>query len=157
MLFPPAENAGMSENLNELKNVVKISVPAQRVKWEIFETPEYKGSGAPGPTDYMTLIAEIELIDLNWFNQFTENTDEVWIAPESARPWLSIYFRAMLEKRGTTLGRQFKCKKFRVEVTKSGRPVEGFVCENNGLVLIHVKLYDSTPKEENNSTATPLP
>lgn len=63
-------------------------------KWEIFGTPEYIG-GAPAPTDYVTLIAEVSSTENDKRNAMPPAGD-IWIAPESARPWLSNNFRTML-------------------------------------------------------------
>ena len=49
-----------STNLAALAEIVDLGFPATSVRYEIFSMPE-PGGGIPGPTDYVTLIAELEL------------------------------------------------------------------------------------------------
>ena len=89
------EVSKVSSDLAALRNVVNFDIKTKSTRWEVFGTPEYTG-GVPGPTDFVTLIAEIEPEDQKFF-EIMPPTGEVWIAPEAARPWLSSTFRSMLE------------------------------------------------------------
>lgn len=94
----------------------------------------------PGPTDYITLVAEIEAPDGSTTARLKESAGNQWVAPESARTWLSPHFQALLKNARADKTALTQCKKYQVEVTKSGRLVEGFACQHEGLLLIHVKL-----------------
>ncbi len=131
------------------QRVVRLSVPAKAIKWEIFGTPEDKGGGAPGPTDYMTLVAEINIADSSSIERLKENAGKVWIAPESARPWLSPYFQMLLKKSDKDLSKIPYCKKYQVELTKTGKLVDGFACEHEGLLLVHVMLLGPSARNRN--------
>ncbi len=148
-MFAADKEDAVSRDIGALQRVVKISVPAKAIKWEIFGTPEDKGGGAPGPTDYVTLVAEVETTDRSWIGRLQESAGKEWIAPESVRPWLSPYFQILLNKSNTDVNKLNNCKKYEVEVTKSGRLVNGFACEHEGLLLIHVKLMGPSAKNPN--------
>lgn len=136
---------GVSDNLAQLRAVIELQVPTKSARWEVFGTPEYKG-GVPGPTDFVTLIAELEL-EKTWINQGMALTGHTYIAPEAARPWLSDGFRIMLEEnRNTTsdLSSKANCRKFNTTLKKSARPVEGFACESAGKILVYLTLQQNT-------------
>lgn len=138
MLAP--EKEGVSRNIAELQATVRLAVPAKAIKWEIFGTPEDTGGFGVGPTDYITLVAELEPSDAQWFASQEGELGHVWIAPESARAWLSDYFRALLIKSDGNMSELKNCKPFQTEMTTSGRIVKGFSCEHDGKLLIHVLL-----------------
>ncbi|WP_426212624.1 hypothetical protein [Massilia sp. TWP1-3-3] len=148
-MFAADKDDAVSRDMRELQQVIKISVPAQAIKWEIFGTPEDKGAGAPGPTDYMTLVAEVTAPDSSWMEHLKDNAGKVWIAPESARPWLSQYFQTLLKTANKNLTNWTHCKKYQVELTKTGKLVDGFACEHEGLLLIHVLLLAPQARDRN--------
>jgi hypothetical protein len=88
-------------------------------------------------------------VDSSWFAGLKKNAEEEWIAPESARPWLSPHFQTLLKKSSADMSNLAQCKKYQVEVTKSGRLVQGFACEHEGLLLIHVKLLGPSIRDLN--------
>lgn len=143
-MFSSERTGGASEDIDELQKIVKIDIPARSMKWEIFGTPEATGIAPAGPTDYMTLVAQAEGADSSWFTRLTDNAGRVWIAPESARAWLSPYFKTLLVSSNADLSNRTNCKKIQALVTKSGRPVNGFVCQHEGLLLIHMMLMSPT-------------
>lgn len=143
MLFDD-EPDGLSEDLNELQKIVKIDVPARSIKWEIFGTPEATRIAPFGPTDYLSLVAQVEVEDGRWFARFTERPGNVWIAPEAARAWLSPYFKELLVRSYADRSEPKNCKEYQAAVTKSGRLVKGFVCQHESLLLIHMMLSAPT-------------
>lgn len=139
-MFSADKDEAVSRDIGELQQVVRINIPAKSIKWEIFGTPEDKGAGAPGPTDYITLVAEVENPDNSWIASLRDNAANEWIAPESARPWLSPYFQTLLKGARTNKSGLNQCKKYQVELTKTRKLVDGFVCQHKGTLLIHVML-----------------
>jgi hypothetical protein len=144
-----------STNVDELKKIVDIQVHIKSARWEIFGTPEYDG-GIPGPTDYITLIAEVEIDDqLNWDN--TPATGIVWIAPEAPRPWLSAEFNLMLESnlnKSVDLSRLFVCKRIEGRVKINQKLVTGAICKGKLRSLIYMPLMDINETGASASTSS---
>lgn len=134
--------AKVSDDVTALQTLIDIPVKLKSAKWELFGTPEYDG-GVPGPTDYMTLVAEIE--PLAHSEQFTSGTNaqNVYVVPEIARPWISERFQTMLDRSKNSnlnLSTVPGCHDYRTRVKQSGRVVTGFSCEQSGRVLIYLSL-----------------
>lgn len=130
-----------SEDAAALRAMINIEFPVKSARWDVFGTPEYSG-GVPGPTDYITLVAELEPAD-NWFASLNEPTGTTPVVPEAARPWLTGSFRSLLEKNrnaNVDLSSQADCRKYATTVKKSGRPVQGFVCNDDGKLLMYLTL-----------------
>lgn len=69
-----------SEDRAALLKFVKLDLPINTVRWEVFSTPESTGL-APGPTDNVTLIAEISpAIPV----AETNTAETAWITPGAA-------------------------------------------------------------------------
>lgn len=132
-----------SLNLAALQAKVKLDLPVRSASWEVFGTPEYKG-GVPGPTDLQTLIAELVLTDANFkLNSKLALAGEVFIAPESARGWLSPRFKALMEQaRNSTedMGRAHGCFRYDTRLLESGRAIDGFVCISANRALLYLTL-----------------
>lgn len=140
-------SVGVSDKLAELRNIVNIQIPATSGRWEVFETPEYRG-GVPGPGDYVTLIGELTPSEQYKFDASARPTGKTFVAPESARAWLSEPFRQLLEKnKGTNanMSGQFDCREYTTTLTKSGKPVSGFLCASADRILIYLTLWVSQP------------
>lgn len=136
------QTPSVSDNLSALRDVVNVQIPATSVRWEIFGTPEYKG-GVPGPTDFTTLIAELQPADGAWFASQQETAGTSFIAPEAARPWLSEPFQRLLaEHKNTTadLSALRDCRRYATTLKQSGRPVQGFVCDGDRRLLLYITL-----------------
>ena len=130
-----------SEDAFALQAMVNIEFPVKSARWDVFGTPEYSG-GVPGPTDYLTLVAELEPAD-NWFASLKDPTGTTAIVPEAARPWLSRPFRGLIERyrnSNVDLSSHADCRKYATTVKKSGRPVQGFVCNDAGKLLMYITL-----------------
>lgn len=139
------EVSKVSSDIAALRNVVNFDIQTKSIRREVFGTPEYTG-GVPGPTDFVTLIAEIEPEDQKFFELMIP-TGEVWIAPEAARPWLSSAFRSMLENSKNTtvnLSNKFPCRKLQTTLKQSSKPIDGFVCSGSGRMLLSFTLSDNT-------------
>ena len=132
-----------SGDVKALQQLVDISADLKSARWEMFGTPEYDG-GAPGPTDYMTLIAEIEPVTHP--ESFTRgtNSQSIYIVPEAARPWLSSKFRNVLKMNRNAdidLAKTSGCHAYDAKIKTSGRKASGFACENSGKILLYLSLY----------------
>lgn len=132
-----------SRDLTALQAKIKINLPVQSASWEVFGTPEYKG-GVPGPTDLQTLIAEIVLKDSDFKSHHRlALVSDHFVAPESARFWLSPIFREILDQvRNSTenMGRAYGCFQYETSLIESGRPVAGFLCVSGNRALMYLTL-----------------
>lgn len=142
----------VSDNLVELREIIDLQIAAKSARWETFGTPEYNG-GVPGPTDYITLVAELE----SESSELETNkipTGITYIAPEAARPWLSDEFRTILAQNKNTdvdLSRKADCRKYATTLKKTGKPVGGFVCSKSGRMLLYLTLWsEQSPATEPN-------
>lgn len=136
---------GVSEDLSALREIINLQIPVQSARWEVFGTPEYTG-GVPGPTDYVTMVAELRLSAPHWLETNKEPTGVTFVAPEAARPWMNVPFRRLMEKnRGanTDLSRQEQCSKFETTLRKTGKPVVGFLCARADQLLLYLTLSES--------------
>lgn len=131
-----------SDDLAALRRVVAIPDAVISARWQIFGTPEYT-RGVPGPTDFMTLVAELELAD---DGAFEANDPERWppyVVPEAPRSWLLPAFRERLERSRNAhldLGGEHTCRPVRSRMRESGRIVPGFTCRASGKTLLYLDL-----------------
>ncbi|MGW8391024.1 hypothetical protein [Pseudoduganella sp. HUAS MS19] len=131
-----------SEDIAALRAIINIPPAVKSARWDIFGTPETTGWTIPGPTDFHTLVAELDQ-DEDWFSPLKEPTGDIFIVPEAARPWLSREFRELLQKNKTSranLSSQADCRKYSTTVTQSGRPLDGFVCRSSKRILMYLPL-----------------
>jgi hypothetical protein len=134
-----------SDNLSALREIVNLQIPAKSGRWEVFSTPDYKG-GIPGPTDYTTLVAELESSQLHWLNAFKEPAGVNYVAPEAGRLWLREPFRQLLLKNKNSradLSQQSHCRKYQTALKKTDKPVDGFVCADGDHLLVYLTLSAS--------------
>jgi len=132
-----------SDDLAELQKIVELDLPTKSIHWEIFGTPEYIG-GVPGPTDFVTLIAEVPSLDELTLGK-RPKASAVWIVPGAARPWLSGSNRSMLAKfRNTSVdfSRLPNCRVANGKLRKTGEQVHGFICNGPAKALIYLTLAD---------------
>lgn len=147
-----AKRNGSSTDITALRAMVRIPADTRTARWEVFGTPEYNG-GVPGPSDYLTLVAELEAGDkpLDAGDKpleagSAETGGSVHIVPEAARPWLSSGFRTLLsESKNAALPLSSKngCQPYQSVVTKSGQPVSGFICVRAGKSLLYLALMST--------------
>lgn len=140
--------ASNSDDLSALRAMVRIPEEATSGRWEVFGTPEYKG-GTPGPTDFITLVAELESSDALSGTTRQNTGGGVAIVPEAARPWLSTDFRNLLKNSiysknsELPLSKENSCQPYQSTMTKSNRPVSGFVCARSKRSLIYLTLQSN--------------
>jgi hypothetical protein len=134
--------AKVSDDLNALRKIIKLPNDLTSGRWEIFGTPEYTG-GVPGPTDYMTLVAEIKLPAGASTLPTSSDSASVFIVPEAARPWISAEFRSVLEKhKNATLDLEVtkNCQPYSAKLTQTNNPVSGFSCTTSDRVFLYLSL-----------------
>jgi hypothetical protein len=140
--------SGPSTDIAALRAIVRIPDDTKSVRWEVFGTPEYHG-GVPGPTDYMTLVAELKADDTLWHALPKEGPSDVYIVPDAARAWLSNDFRQLLDKNKNailTVSQKNDCKPYDTQLSKSGKPVDGFVCKGADRYLLYMMVLSRGPK-----------
>lgn len=139
------DTANVSLDAAALQQIVAFDSVPTSAKWEVFGTPEYSG-GVPGPTDFVTLVAELTPGDVPGFAT-RPRAGQVWIAPAAARPWLSGPFHALLHQHQNAtvdLSAQPQCRVLGAKLRKTGQPVSGFACRNGATMLIYLTLADNT-------------
>lgn len=135
-----------SHDINLFNKLITLDFPVEKVEWETFGTPEYRG-GTPGPTDYVTLVAEVASGDTNAFMALPALNEKIWIAPEAARPWLGREFHAFLNRnknRTIDAATAPGCRNAKTTLKKSGTPVTGLACQGDNKILLYVTISDST-------------
>lgn len=148
---------GPSDDLAALRATVRIPAEVRSARWEVFGTPEYNG-GVPGPTDYLTLVAELDgqlnaerdAGDKSAEGTLPDRGASVHIVPEAARPWLTSDFRTLLmNSKNTALALSPKnaCQPYQSALVKTGKPVSGFVCRRTGRALLYLTLLADQPAE----------
>lgn len=133
----------VSSSLAELQKIVDISLSPHSIRWEIFGTPEHRG-GVPGPTDFVTLVAEVAPIDEHWFDRLPNEEGGEFIVPGAARPWMSSSFQHFLRKKQNAellLPHARTCRLYRSRLKATLAPVEGFLCHDSGKALIYLTLH----------------
>lgn len=136
------KDSKVSDDPGALRKVVDIPINLKSARWEIFGTPEYTG-GVPGPTDYMTLVAELEPTGSSRNLPVNTGDGSVYIVPESARPWVSRDFRSLLEKNKNLtldLATVKECHPFATRLVQTRDPVRGFTCAKPGRVFLYLSL-----------------
>lgn len=134
-----------SRDVEAFKNLITLEFPVTNVQWEIIGTPE-NTIGVPGPTDYVSLVAEIEPVDEGIFTSLSPNK-KIWIAPKSARPWMDENFRSFLTKNKNTVIDVTvleNCRTTNAKLKKSNTPVTGIICRSKNKMLMHITIADYT-------------
>lgn len=129
-----------SNDLRTLAETVDLRIPAKTGQFEIFTTPE-SGGAVPGPTDYATLVAELDASSGGQQATGT-GTPNVWLVSNASRPWLSENFRAFLKRYA---GDKFPsgapgCSVITVKLVKSNQETHGFQCIKDAKMLVYVPL-----------------
>lgn len=132
----------VSSNIDELRKMVEMPFSARSVRWEVFGTPEYHG-GVPGPTDFITLVAELEHLDKESLDRRLEEHGSDFIVPGAARPWLNHSFHALLQNNENSmlaLPGTHNCHRYTSRLKKTSKPVKGFICGDPDRALVYLTL-----------------
>jgi len=138
-----SSGARSSTDQAELARLVKLNLPIKLVRWEVFGTPEYSG-GVPGPTDYVTLIAEIAPAAPV---PQTNTAETAWITPGAARPWLSPNVKTLFTQHSNSqpvISHLGNCAPLQAALRKSGEKVQGFLCSGKASSVVYLTLYSSS-------------
>jgi hypothetical protein len=130
----------VSEDIVTLKTIILLPAGTRSVRWELFGTPETTG-GVPGPTDYLTLVAELNSDETFWTALPKHAPTDVYIVAEAARPWLSNDFRQLMNKNRNanfTVSKNNDCRSYGTRLTKTGKQVEGLICKGVDRFLLYV-------------------
>ena len=139
-----------STDIFELKKLVQVSLPMKSVQWEVLKWP-YDDGFLPSSTETITLVAEFEPTDPKWIDIIKEPIETERLAPESGRTWMSQPFKTMLAAEYVDI-KKFHCGRYKTKFTKTGNPVDGFVCESNGRGLLYLDLLDSSSKVDGDAS-----
>lgn len=146
------DEGGPSNDMSELASTVSLGLPAAKGTFEIVYTPESRGM-LPGPTDYVSLVAELEIPGGSPPPRADSHAlADTYALSGMTRPWLSQPFRALLKAASSdrmALGRA-GCEPFAAKITKSGRDVSGFSCRRGARMLIYLLLSDLNDPDRNN-------
>jgi hypothetical protein len=131
-----------SSDIAGLREIIHLEIPAASAQWEIFGTPEYHG-GTPGPTDFVTLVAQLQPVPKEGFNLSDAAASPAYIVPEAARPWLIPAFRAFLDENRNSnadMAAHPECRRYLTSMKKTGQKVAGFACAQADKVLLYITL-----------------
>lgn len=134
-----------STDIDELKNIVKIDTNLKSARWEIFTTPEYQ-DGVPGPTDYISLVIEIENSAIEMMPKSSQ-PGMIWIAPEAARPWMTKETRLFFERfknKTVDIAAQKNCNRVTAWLSRTNKQIDGIACKKPTSGLIYFVLADYT-------------
>lgn len=134
-----------STNIAALRDLLDLQFPYTSARWEVVAPPEYKG-GIPGPTDYMTLLAEIGPRDDQRFSTLPI-AEPLRALPNSARSWMNAESRTLLGTSSTTstgLRHHPECRTITGMLTRSRNKVTGHLCTSRDRMLLYMVVVDYT-------------
>jgi hypothetical protein len=149
-MWPPSPE--VSDSMAKLKSMVVVDLPGDAITWETFGTPEYTGA-VPGPTDYVTLVAELKPVKAQWFALQRKSTRIVAVTPEAVRPWMSKPFRTMLKQyAGNTVSTDAlpQCRPYDTVTVSTKRPLHGMICFDHDRLLLYMVVHDRTQAHGSN-------
>jgi hypothetical protein len=132
-----------SSDMGQLNDIIRTDLMPNTGRWETFNTPEYVG-GVPGTSDMTTLVAELPLTkDAVTLYEGSPLMGKHFIAPESARAWLTPHFKEMMaanKNASANMGDLYSCRRLDTHGVKSGKRLDSFVCRHDQMLLIYVTL-----------------
>lgn len=146
LLFRKVERR-VSDDIAELRALVNIPANASFARWEVFSTPEGDLFFPDSSNEYITLIAELQSRNGRWSPSDQTSGTLKWVVPEAPRPWLSAGFRTLLEQHrigDLNVTDEPGCYRYESRVTKSGRPIKGFICERGAHALLYLTLQSES-------------
>jgi hypothetical protein len=138
-----------STSIAALRNLIDITLDIKHVQWEVFNTPE-DSRGVPGPTDYVTLVAEITPSERGSPNGGVPRTKPICIVPNAARPWMDRRFRPLASAclgGSNEISGGNHCYPMQVKLKKTKQPAAGLICHEREKALLYVTLTDRTEGE----------
>lgn len=139
---PKKDQDKSSTDIVALGALIDLQFPYTSARWKVVATPEYKG-GIPGPTDYMTLLAEIGPRDDQRFSTLPM-AEPLRALPNSARIWMNAESRTLLDTTSTALHRHPECRTITGILTRSRKKVTGHLCTSRDRMLLYMVVVDYT-------------
>jgi hypothetical protein len=140
--IPKEDQDKSSTDIRALCDLIDLQFPYTGARWEIVATPEYEG-GIPGPTDYMTLLAEIGPRDDQRFNALPM-AEPLRALPNSARSWMNAESRTLLNTTSTALHHHPECRTITGILTRSRKTATGHLCTSRDRMLLYMVVVDYT-------------
>lgn len=103
-----AKEDKVKHSAEELKKFLTLPVAVDKATFEIATLPESGGSDLPGPTDYVVLVAAVQLADAaqkKLLDDLPAYTGRTGVEPAFARPWLSADEKIAIQSKDTTQAR----------------------------------------------------
>lgn len=142
----PQENQKKSStDVDGLKKLITLPFPYTNARWELFATPEDDG-GIPGPTDYITLVAEIGPRNDQQFNSLPR-APLFRALPNAARSWMNAASRRLLNSLhapNAELSHHPDCRMVAGLIKRSSRAVTGYLCTSEDRLLLYMVVVDHT-------------
>jgi hypothetical protein len=143
------EQHDFSTDLQRFRSMIRVDADIRSIRWEVFGTPEYTG-GVPGPTDYVTLVAEAEIANVRP-TKSSAGPGDAWIAPEAARSWLGNDFKSILYKHRNSrldFSTTPTCVPIKALLVATNTTISGFACGNSARTLLYFTIADNSEKDE---------
>ncbi len=136
-----------STDMVALRDIVTLDIPTPSGKYEVFGTPE-SDEGIPGPTDYVTLVAELDVSEPSHLRSMGPDKkphDDFILVPKASRSWLSEPFKSILtfHQNGKLDLRKYDCDLFSAKSKKDGHLLSGFLCLRGNRALIYLELFEA--------------
>lgn len=134
-----------STDIDALKRLINLQFPYTSARWELVPTPELSGA-VPGPTDYITLIAEIGPRDDQEFSSLPI-AEPFHPLTNTARNWMNAEFRSLLNISNaafTGLPQHTDCRNVTGTLMRSSRTVTGHLCPSADRMLLYMVVVDHT-------------
>jgi hypothetical protein len=140
---PQANQKRFSTDVDALKKLITLPFPYKNARWELFATPEDDG-GIPGPTDYITLVAEIGPRNDQQFNSLPR-AQPFHALPNAARSWMNAASRRLLNSVDGTnaeLSHHPDCRMVAGLIKRSFRAFTGHLCTSEDRLLPYMVVVD---------------
>ena len=135
----------LSTDIDALKRLINLQFPYTSARWELVPTPEFNG-GVPGPTDYITLVAEIAPRDDQKLSSLPM-AEPFHPLPNTARNWMNAESRSLLGTSNAAsngLPHHSDCRKVAGTLMRSSRTVTGHLCPSSDRMLLYMVVVDHT-------------
>lgn len=134
-----------STDIDALKKLINLQFPYTSARWELVPTPELSGA-VPGPTDYITLVAEIGPHNDQEFSSLPM-AELFHPIPNTARSWMNAESRSLLStSNAASSGRpqHSDCRNVTGILMRSSRTVTGHLCPSADRMLLYMVVVDHT-------------
>lgn len=134
-----------STDIDVLKKLINLQFPYASARWELVPTPEFN-VGVPGPTDYITLVAEIGPRDDQKFSSLPM-AESFRPLPNTVRNWMNAESRILLSTSNAAsagVAHHSDCRYVTGTLMRSSRTVTGHLCPSANRMLLYMVVVDHT-------------